>query len=114
MGIVAVMKALYAIVGSFEDGNGEIVMTNGRVSTIINEIVNSIASVNNWKLHWNPKKESISLTIRKESQNNIDKGIELYKNLNKIRVMNTISNESELINLFHEFQGKIRISLANF
>jgi hypothetical protein len=33
-----------------------IVMTNGRVSTIINEIVNSIASVNNWKTTWNPKR----------------------------------------------------------
>jgi hypothetical protein len=62
-----------------------IVMTNGRVSTIINEIVNSIASVNNWKTTHGIPKESISLTIRKE--NNIDKGIELYKN--SVKVMNT-------------------------
>lgn len=101
-------------VGSFEDGNGVIVMTNGRVSTIINEIVNSIACVNNWKNYpLESQKESISLTIRKESQNNIDKGIELYKNLKKNKSNEyNFSNESELNQLGYEFLRDAKLESA--
>ena len=71
-------------IGSFENGNGIVVMTNGRNMKLIEEIVNSVASINNWENYpLEPIKESISSTIKKVAQNNIDKGIELYKNLKK-------------------------------
>lgn len=85
-------------IGSVEDGNGVVVMSNGMNSQIIDEIVNSIASLNNWKnypLH--PQKESIALAIKKVSKANIDKGIKLYKNLKKNKPNDyNFSNESEL------------------
>lgn len=92
-------------VGSFENGNGMVVMTNGRSSMMVNEIVCSIASLNNWKNYpLESQKESISLTIRKECEKNIDKGIELYKNLKKNKSNEyNFSNESELNQLGYEF-----------
>jgi CubicO group peptidase (beta-lactamase class C family) len=94
-------------VGSLEDGNGMVVMTNGRSSMLVEEIVSSIASLNNWKNYpLEPQKESISLTIRKECEKNIDKGIELYKDLKKNKSNEyNFSNESELNQLGYEFLG---------
>ncbi|REH01045.1 serine hydrolase [Flavobacterium aquicola] len=101
-------------VGSLEDGNGIAVMTNGRMFPIINEIVSSIASLNNWKNYpVEPQKESIALTIRKESQKNIDKGIELYKNLKKNNTAEyNFSDESELNQLGYEFLQNAKIESA--
>jgi tetratricopeptide (TPR) repeat protein len=93
-------------VGSVEDGNGMVVMTNGRSSSmLLDEIVWSIASLNNWKNYpVESKKESISLTIRKESEKNIDKGIELYESLKKNKYNEyNFSDESELNQLGYEF-----------
>ncbi len=92
-------------VGSLEDGNGMVVMTNGRSSMLMDEIVCSIASLNNWKNYpLEPMKESISLTIRKECEKDIDKGIELYKNLKKNnRTDYNFDNENELNTLGYEF-----------
>jgi CubicO group peptidase (beta-lactamase class C family) len=101
-------------VGSLEDGNGMVVMTNGRSSMLLGEIINSIASLNNWKNYpLEPQKESISLTIRKECEKNIDKGIELYKNLktNNNDEYN-FSNESELNQLGYEFLNDKKIESA--
>jgi CubicO group peptidase (beta-lactamase class C family) len=101
-------------VGSLEDGNGMVVMTNGRSSMLLNEIVSSIASLNNWKNYpLESNKESISLTIRKESEKNIDKGIELYKVLKKNNINDyNFSNESELNRLGYEFLGDNKIDEA--
>jgi CubicO group peptidase (beta-lactamase class C family) len=101
-------------VGSFEDGNGMVVMTNGRNMKLVEEIVCSIASLNNWKNYpLEPQKESISLTIRKESEKNIDKGIELYKNLKKNNSNDyNFSNESELNQLGYEFLGDKKTDAA--
>ncbi len=101
-------------IGSFEDGNGMVVMTNGRSSMLLDEIVCSIASLNNWKNYpLESKKESISLTIRKESKQNIDKGIELYKNLKKNKNNEyNFSNESELNQLGYEFLNEKKIDSA--
>ena len=92
-------------VGSFEDGNGLVVMTNGRNSKIIEEITNSIASLNNRKNYpLESSKESISLTIRKIAIQNIDSGIELYKKLKKNNPNEyNFSNENELNQLGYEF-----------
>ncbi|MCS3531266.1 serine hydrolase [Chryseobacterium sp. JUb7] len=92
-------------IGSIEDGNGLAVMTNGNNFKLIEEILLSIASLNQWKNYpIEPQKESIRLTIRKECLKNIDKGIELYKKLKK----NTpdgynFDNENELNELGYEF-----------
>lgn len=92
-------------IGSFEDGNGTVVMTNGANFMIIEEIIKSIASLNNWKNYpLESTKESISLTIRKECHSNIDKGIELYKKLKKNNNTDyNFSDESELNMLGYEF-----------
>jgi hypothetical protein len=101
-------------IGSFEDGNGIVIMTNGRSSMIINEIFCSIASLNNWKNYpLEPKKESIALTIRKECYKDIDKGIELYKNLKKNNIADyNFSDESELNQLGYEFLSGAKIESA--
>jgi CubicO group peptidase (beta-lactamase class C family) len=101
-------------VGSLEDGNGIVVMTNGRASMIIDEIVCSIASLNNWKNYpLESKKESISLTIRKKCIENIDKGIELYKSLKQNNINDyNFSNESELNQLGYEFLNDKKIESA--
>jgi CubicO group peptidase (beta-lactamase class C family) len=105
-------------VGSLEDGNGMVVMTNGRASMLLGEIVNSIASLNNWKNYpLESKKESISLTIRKQCYKNIDKGIELYKNLKKNNIADyNFIDESELNMLGYEFlkEGKIESAIKIF
>ena len=41
-------------VGSFEGGNGVAVMTNTYNTTLFNEIINSVATVYNWKDFYNP------------------------------------------------------------
>lgn len=88
-------------IGSIEDGNGIVVMMNGRNIKLIEEIVSSVASLNNWKNYpLVPQKESISLTIRNECYKDIDKGIELYKKLKKDNNAEyNFSSESEL-NMF--------------
>jgi CubicO group peptidase (beta-lactamase class C family) len=105
-------KCLY--VGSFEDGNGMIVMTNGSTSNLMEEIVCSIASLNNWKNYpLVSKKESIILTIRKECYTNIDKGIELYKTLKKNKTNEySFSEEGELNLLGYEFLNDEKIDSA--
>ncbi|NIF06651.1 serine hydrolase [Chryseobacterium sp. Tr-659] len=92
-------------VGSLEDGNGIIVMTNGSNMKLVEEIVSSIASLNQWKNYpLEPMKESIALTIRKECEKNIDKGIALYKKLKNTLPNNyNFSDENELNNLGYEF-----------
>ena len=91
-------------IGSFEDGNGIVVMTNGRSPMLVDEIFSSIASLNHWKNYpLEPKKESIALTIRKECNKNIDKGITLYKNLKKDKSNEyNFSDENELNQLGYE------------
>ncbi|MGE8434318.1 serine hydrolase [Chryseobacterium joostei] len=92
-------------VGSVDGGNGVVVMTNGRNIRLIDEIVSSIASMNNWKNYpVESQKEPIALTIRKECYKNIDKGIELYKKLKKNNGADyNFSNENELNELGYEF-----------
>lgn len=92
-------------VGSLEDGNGVVVMTNGRNMRLIDEIVCSIASMNKWKNYpVESRKEPIVLTLRKEFYKNIDKGIERYKNLKKNNNAEyDFSNENELNELGYEF-----------
>ncbi|MDR6846025.1 serine hydrolase [Flavobacterium granuli] len=100
--------------GDFEGGNGIVVMTNGRMFPIINEIVASVASLNNWKNYpLESQKESIALTIRKECHKNIDKGIELYKNLKKNNITDyNFSDERELNQLGYEFLQNAKIESA--
>lgn len=90
--------------GSVTDGNGIVVMTNGRNFGLIQEIVNSVASLNNWKNYpLQSRKESIALTISKTSYENIDKGIELYKKLKKSNTDEyNFTDESELNTLGYE------------
>lgn len=92
-------------IGSVEDGNGLVVMTNGNQFKLIEEILLSIASLNQWKNYpIEPQKESIGLTIRKESLNNIDKGIALYKELKRTKPNDyNFFNENELNELGYEF-----------
>ncbi|AZA84374.1 hypothetical protein C1637_05900 [Chryseobacterium lactis] len=91
-------------IGSVEDGNGVVIMTNGRNSQLLGEIVNSIASLNQWKNYpLESQKESIALTIRKECEKNIDKGIELYKKLKKNNGNDYNFSENELNELGYEF-----------
>lgn len=92
-------------IGSIEDGNGLAVMTNGNNFKLIDEILLSIASLNQWKDYpIEPQKESIGLTIRKECLKNVDKGITLYKELKKNNPNGyNFSNENELNELGYEF-----------
>lgn len=101
-------------VGSLQDGNGIVVMTNGRNSGLLIEIVNSIANLNNWKNYpLEPQKESISLTIQKECEKDIDKGIKLYKKLKKNKFSEyDFSNENELNNMGYAFLGDAKIEPA--
>jgi len=104
--------------GDFEGGNGLVIMTNGIMSQLIKEIIFSIASLNNWtNFPLEHQKESISLTIRKECDKDIDKGIELYKNLKKNNVNDyNFSDESELNMLGYKFMsdGKIESAIKIF
>ncbi|MCD1116096.1 serine hydrolase [Chryseobacterium turcicum] len=101
-------------IGSLEDGNGIVVMTNGSNMKIVEEVVSSIASLNQWKNYpLEPIKESIALTIKKECEKNIDKGIELYKKLKKTQPDNyNFSNEGELNTLGYEFLNSNTIDSA--
>jgi CubicO group peptidase (beta-lactamase class C family) len=92
-------------VGSLENGNGIAVMTNGNNINLVYEIVNSIASINNWEnFPLEPIKESIYLSIRKVAQNDVNKGIELYKKLKKKEPdFYNFSNQNELNTLGYEF-----------
>ncbi|WP_371924218.1 serine hydrolase [Flavobacterium sp. HSC-32F16] len=101
-------------VGSFEDGNGVVVMTNGRNIKLVEEIVCSIAYLNNWKNYpLQAQKESIALTIRKECKKNIDKGIALYYKLKKEKSSDyNFSNENELNELGYELLRDQEIDAA--
>lgn len=101
-------------VGSLEDGNGIAVMTNGSNFGLINEIVCSVASLNKWKNYpIELGKESISLTIRKACEKDIDKGIALYKKLKKDHPAEyNFSDESELNILGYEFLRNGNIDAA--
>lgn len=105
-------------VGSIDGGNGIVVMMNGRNIKLIEEIVSSIASLNNWKNYpLEPQKESIALTIRKECYKNIDKGIEQYTQLKKNNSADyNFSSESELNMLGYEFlkEGNIGSAIKIF
>lgn len=92
-------------IGSLEDGNGVVVMTNGKNMQLVNEIVSSIANLNQWKNYpFEPIKESISLTIKKIANQDIDKGIMLYKNLKLTKPNDyNFSDASELNTLGYEF-----------
>ena len=94
-------------IGSSEGGNGIVVMTNGTDIKLVYEIVASIASLNQWKNYpLESQKESIYLTIRKECQKDIDKGIALYKKLKKDNQNDyDFSNENELNQLGYELLG---------
>lgn len=101
-------------VGSVEDGNGIVVMTNGSNMKLVEEIVSSIAGLNQWKnFPLEPIKESIALAIKKESEKNIDKSIELYKKLKKTKSNDyNFSNEDELNSLGYEFLQNNKIDSA--
>lgn len=105
-------------VGSLENGKGIVVMSNGNNMNLVYEIVNSIASMNNWENYpLVPIKESIYLTIRKVAIKNTDKGIELYKKLKKMRPdYYNFSSQSELNALGYEFlkDGKINSAIKVF
>ncbi len=105
-------------VGSVEDGNGLVVMTNGRNMRFIEEVICSIASLNQWRNSpMESQKESVSLTIRKECEKNIDKGITLYRALKKNHEADyNFSDESELNGLGYEFlnDGKIVSAIKIF
>lgn len=90
--------------GSLEGGNGIVVMTNGRNFGMVQEIVNSVASLNNWKNYpLESRKESIGLTINKACYDNIDKGIAFYNKLKKTNSNDyNFSDESELNSLGYE------------
>ncbi|MGU9938554.1 tetratricopeptide repeat protein [Empedobacter brevis] len=97
-----------------EDGNGIAIMTNGRNMQLVNEIVSSIANLNQWKNYpFESIKESISLTIKKVANKNIDKGIELYKKLKLTKPNDyNFSNASELNTLGYEFLRNNKIDEA--
>ena len=94
-------------VGSCEYGNGIVVMTNGNNIKLVYELVSSIAGLNNWKNYpLETQKESIYLTIRKECERDIDKGIKRYKKLKKNKPNEyNFSSESELNQLGYELLG---------
>lgn len=101
-------------IGSLEEGNGAVVMTNGSNMKLIYEIVNSIASFNQWKnFPIESQSDPISLTIKKVAEKNIDKGIELYKKLKKTNPKDyNFSDEGELNNLGYEFLHDNKIDSA--
>ncbi|MBW3524618.1 serine hydrolase [Chryseobacterium sp. NKUCC03_KSP] len=101
-------------VGSLEDGNGIAIMTNGNNMKMVEEVVSSIVSLNQWKNYpLEPITESIALTIKKECEKNIDKGIKLYKHLKKTQPNQyNFSNESELNSLGYEFLKNNKIDAA--
>lgn len=101
-------------IGSVEDGNGLVVMTNGNNFKLIDEILLSIASLNQWKNYpIEPQKESIALTIRKECLKNVDKGIALYKELKRTKPNDyNFSNENELNELGYEFLRDNQLNTA--
>lgn len=101
-------------IGSVEGGNGIVVMINGSNNKLIEEIVTSIASLNQFKNYpQQSSKESISLTIRKELSKSVDKGIELYKKLKKTKPNDyNFSNESELNMLGYEYMNHGKIDEA--
>ncbi len=105
-------------VGSFEDGNGMVVMTNGSNFGLIEEIVCSVASLNKWKNYpLELRKESIALSIRKTCEKDIDKGIALYKKLKKDHNAEyNFSDEDELNMLGYEFlrNGNIEAAIKIF
>lgn len=92
-------------IGSFENGDGAVIMTNSGSHGIINEISSSIASINKWRNYpIKPNKESIALTIRKECRKNISQGIEYYKKLKTTNYNEyNFSDENELNQLGYEF-----------
>lgn len=94
-------------IGSMEGGDGIVVMINGSNNKLIEEIVTTLASLNQFQNY--PKessKESISLTIRKELNKSVDKGIKLYKKLRKTQPKEyNFSNESELNMLGYEYMN---------
>ncbi|WP_347220012.1 serine hydrolase [Chryseobacterium sp.] len=101
-------------IGSLEDGNGIVVMTNGVSMQLINEIVSSIANLNQWKNYpLKPIKEPISLTIKKVADQNIDKGIELYKELKQTKPNDyNFSDKNELNTLGYELLRNKKIDEA--
>jgi len=101
-------------IGSLEEGNGAVVMTNGSNMKLIFEIVNGIASLNQWKnFPVESQTESISLTIKKAAEKNIDKGIALYKNLKKTNPRDyNFSDEGELNSLGYDFLRAEKIDAA--
>lgn len=101
-------------IGSVENGDGIVVMTNGRSSMLIDEIFCCIASMNNWKnFPLDPKKESIALTIRKECKKNIDTGLELYQKLKKEQAnVYNFSDENELNQLGYELLNEAKMEQA--
>ncbi|MDI5950347.1 tetratricopeptide repeat protein [Flavobacterium yafengii] len=101
-------------IGSFENGNGIVIMANDGSGRIIEDITRSIASMNNWKnFPFELRKESISLAIRKESLKDIKQGIEYYKKLKKNNYNEyNFSDESELNSLGHDFLGNDKIESA--
>ena len=101
-------------IGSLEDGNGVVVMTNGRNMQLINEIVSNIAYQNHWKNYpFEPIKESISLTIKKIANQDIEKGIELYKKLKQTNPNDyNFSDANELNTLGYEFLRNNKIDEA--
>lgn len=105
-------------IGSVEDGNGIVIMTNGSNFGFIGDVLNSVASLNNWKNYpLESRKEPIALTISKESYRDIDKGIELYKKLKKSNSNDyNFSDESELNRLGYSFleDGNIESAIKIF
>lgn len=101
-------------IGSVEDGNGLVVMTNGNNFKLIEEILLSVASLNQWKNYpLEPLKESIALTIKKECEKNIDKGIVLYKKLKKTNPNQyNFANEGELNSLGYVFLQNDKVDAA--
>lgn len=94
-------------VGSYEGGNGVVVMTNGNQMRLVYEVASSIAGLNHWKNYpLEAQKESIYLTIRKQSLKDVDKGFELYKMLKKDEPNGyNFSDEGELNQLGYELLG---------
>lgn len=105
-------------IGSTEGGNGVVVMINGSNNKLIEEIVTSIASLNNFKNYpQESSKESIALAIRKELLKSVDKGIELYKKLKRTKPDDyNFSNQSELNMLGYEYMnhGKVEEAIKVF
>ncbi|HEX9150579.1 MAG TPA: serine hydrolase, partial [Flavobacterium sp.] len=101
-------------IGSFENGNGIVIMTNDGSGRIIDDITCSIASINNWKnFPLELRKESIALVIRKESLKDIKQGMEYYKKLKKDNYNEyNFSDESELNSLGYDFLGNDKIESA--